>query len=153
MAVSSQRKAAWTSSPCFAPSSALYGLDALYVPNAIFSRFLESATTIMVLLAFPFFASSPFLLFYFPIDSGLSYVCVLIALAVGWLILFCHPPPGMRVHVYSLTTYNTYYRKNIYINIYIYIYISRTSAVSSTNFGSILISASCVVGTCNILCG
>ena len=27
--------------------------------------------------------------------------------------------------------------------------ISRTSAVSSTNFGSILIFASCVVGTCN----
>ena len=31
--------------------------------------------------------------------------------------------------------------------------ISRTSAVSSTNFGSILIFASCVVGTCNILPG
>ena len=31
---------------------------------------------------------------------------------------------------------------------YIYIYISRTSAVSSTNFWSILIFASCVVGTC-----
>ena len=29
--------------------------------------------------------------------------------------------------------------------------ISRTSAVSSTNFRSILIFASCVVGTCNIL--
>ena len=29
----------------------------------------------------------------------------------------------------------------------------RTSAVSSTNFRSILIFASCVVGTCNILCG
>ena len=34
-----------------------------------------------------------------------------------------------------------------------YKHISRTSAVSSTNFGSILIFASCVVGTCNILCG
>ena len=33
-----------------------------------------------------------------------------------------------------------------------YTNISRTSAVSSTNFGSILIFASCVVGTCNILC-
>ena len=32
-------------------------------------------------------------------------------------------------------------------------YISRTSAVSSTNFRSILIFASCVVGTCNILYG
>ena len=31
--------------------------------------------------------------------------------------------------------------------------ISRTSAVSSTNFRSILIFASCVVGTCNILYG
>ena len=31
--------------------------------------------------------------------------------------------------------------------------ISRTSAVSSTNFGSILIFASCIVGTRNILCG
>ena len=31
--------------------------------------------------------------------------------------------------------------------------ISRTSAVSSTNFGSILIFASCVGGTCNILHG
>ena len=31
--------------------------------------------------------------------------------------------------------------------------ISRTSAVSSTNFGSILIFASCVVGTCNVPCG
>ena len=31
--------------------------------------------------------------------------------------------------------------------------ISRASAVSSTNFGSILIFASCVVGTCKILCG
>ena len=30
--------------------------------------------------------------------------------------------------------------------------ISRTSAVSSTNFGPILIFASCVVGTCDILC-
>ena len=29
--------------------------------------------------------------------------------------------------------------------------IARTSVVSSTNFGSILIFASCVVGTCNIL--
>ena len=34
-----------------------------------------------------------------------------------------------------------------------YTYISRTSAVSSTNFGSMLIFASCVVGTCNVLCG
>ena len=31
--------------------------------------------------------------------------------------------------------------------------ISRTSAVSSTNFGSILIFACCVVDACNILCG
>ena len=31
--------------------------------------------------------------------------------------------------------------------------ISRTSAVSPMNFGSILIFASCVVGTCSILCG
>ena len=31
-----------------------------------------------------------------------------------------------------------------------YIKIARTSAVSSTNFGSILILASCVVGTCNM---
>ena len=31
--------------------------------------------------------------------------------------------------------------------------ILRTSAVSSTNLGSILIFGSCVVGTCNILCG
>ena len=29
----------------------------------------------------------------------------------------------------------------------------RTSAVSSMTFGSLLIFASCVVGTCNILCG
>ena len=34
-----------------------------------------------------------------------------------------------------------------------YKHISRTSAMSSTNFGSILIFACCVVGTCNILCG
>ena len=34
-----------------------------------------------------------------------------------------------------------------------YTNIPSTSAVSSTNFGSILIFASCVVGTCNILCG
>ena len=38
------------------------------------------------------------------------------------------------------------------ISTLIYKNISRTSAVSSTNFGSILIFASCVVGTCNILC-
>ena len=31
--------------------------------------------------------------------------------------------------------------------------ILRTSAVSSTKLGSILIFASCVVGTCNIQCG
>ena len=31
--------------------------------------------------------------------------------------------------------------------------ILRTSAASPTNFGSILISVSCVVGTCNVLCG
>ena len=38
-----------------------------------------------------------------------------------------------------------------YIYIYICIYykiISKTSAMRSTNFGSILIFASCVVGTC-----
>ena len=34
-----------------------------------------------------------------------------------------------------------------------YKYISRTSAVSSTNFGSIFIFASCAVRTCNIPCG
>ena len=37
------------------------------------------------------------------------------------------------------------------IIIIIIIIIIRTSAVSSTNFGSILIFASCVVGPCNIL--
>ena len=31
--------------------------------------------------------------------------------------------------------------------------VLRTSAVSSTNFGSILIFASCIVDTCNVLCG
>ena len=39
------------------------------------------------------------------------------------------------------------------LKLFIYKNISRTSAVSSTNFGSIPIFASCVVGTCNILCG
>ena len=38
-------------------------------------------------------------------------------------------------------------------NLVFYKNILRTSAVSSTNFGSILIFASCVVGTCNILQG
>ena len=35
----------------------------------------------------------------------------------------------------------------------IYKIILTTSAVSSTNLGSILIFASCVVGTCSVLCG
>ena len=57
----------------------------------------------------------------------------------------------------------SFFCSNIYVHIYIlflstimvlvfYKNSSKTSAVSSTNFGSILIFASCVVGTCNILC-
>ena len=43
---------------------------------------------------------------------------------------------------------------SLYIRVYTYFLenISRTSAVSSTNFRSIFIFASCVVGACNILC-
>ena len=41
---------------------------------------------------------------------------------------------------------------DIYSVLLFYKNISRTTAASSTNFGSILIFASCVVGNCNILC-
>ena len=51
-----------------------------------------------------------------------------------------------RVHIVLLKN------KHIYIRVHPYFIknISRTSAVSSTNFRSILIFASCVVGTCNM---
>ena len=38
--------------------------------------------------------------------------------------------------------------RKVSVHVYFIKNISRTSAVSSTNFGSILIFASCVVGTC-----
>ena len=41
----------------------------------------------------------------------------------------------------------------LFKKIYFEVYISRSSAVSSTNYGSIVIFASCVVGTCDTLCG
>ena len=44
-------------------------------------------------------------------------------------------------------------RSNFNTSYIFYTNILRTSAMSSTNFGSILIFASCVVGTRNILCG
>ena len=53
----------------------------------------------------------------------------------------------LRTSSVELSDFMTILRGIFYKN------ISRTSAVSSTNFGSILIFASCVVGTCNILCG
>ena len=40
-----------------------------------------------------------------------------------------------------------------YFNELFYKHIFRTSALSSTNIASILIFSSCVIGTCNILCG
>ena len=54
---------------------------------------------------------------------------------------------GDKISIYFLFFSTTMVGVGILYN------ISRASAASSTNFGSILIFASCVVGTCNILCG
>ena len=59
------------------------------------------------------------------------------------------PQPSVKYRLsHTLNPYYLYELHGLF-----YTNISRTSAVSSTNFGSILIFASCVVGTCNILCG
>ena len=55
----------------------------------------------------------------------------------------CKTNHGVRKKTCSFGLRTRYFIKNI----------SRTSAVSLTNFRSILIFASCVVGTCNILYG
>ena len=75
-----------------------------------------------------------------------SYIDVQRYLSSVTFFLLC---PRYVLRVYNHDNRFLYY---VYINYFI-TNILRTSAVNSTSFGSILIFASCVVGTCNILYG
>ena len=75
--------------------SALYTLNALYVPSAFFFQTPGSAV-LMVFLPFLWF-----LFFLFLLASGLSYVCVLIAFA-GWLVDIVRNTPPAGELTYSL---------------------------------------------------
>ena len=86
--------------------------------------------------------------------------CCCVALSCAVIVSL--PPRVMRalaasIHVRTyLPKFNKqmhYYYEPTSVPWGFYNNISRTSAVSSTNFGSILIFASCAVGACNILCG
>ena len=75
-------------------------------------------------------------------------MCVVACVIVCVRVIYLYFLP-VDIHPYALWPVPITYPRCI--ELLFYEHISRTSAVSSTNFGSILIFASCVVGTCNIL--
>ena len=72
----------------------------------------------------------------------------------GWNAIFFNRSSNLKsAFLLSCNDYfDLFFDRNAYEIIY-FLIIPGTSAVRSTNLGSILTFASCVVGTCNILCG